>query len=586
MKYRFFTDPVNRESIIADHKTTSRMNRYSHDRLQIIFALTFCFMQADLLCTASAQELDKEVYVIRPYEPVISDANKISILPEIEDITTSPPEFSYRISSQRIPSSIELNRINPARMVAVSLPKIYNSWIKLGLGNYTTPLAEFNISNLHSRNGSLGAYLYHKSSHSNLRLPNNDRVPAGYARNKVNLYGRRTYSKAVLSGNLLLEHNSFRYYGYNTTLFSTEPLPDMKQDSIRQQTWLLGFDAGIASSYAGTSFLNYDIKAGFDYFFDENSNYEAIAAAEAGVNKYFGELQGGIDLGVDYFHLRGEGDTVSNAIVRVNPWISKNSEDWRFILGFQAVADIDDISRFYFYPAARLEITVVKNVLVPFLGLSGTLNAGNYQQLTRENPFVRTGLRLKNTNNSLIAYGGVKGSISNAVRFRFDVTYSVNKNMHFFINDTLIPLQNQFTGEYDDVDIIVYHGQLAFQPAASLGFTMDGHYYDYHMMNLRKPWHKPEYELNINVLYNIKNKVSLNGEMILLGTRWIRNELWTDGIQKLKPLADFNLKINYHHSKTLTLFFDLYNISNRSHLIWNQFPSQRFNFLAGLSFKL
>ncbi|MBN2482389.1 MAG: hypothetical protein JXB19_11650 [Bacteroidales bacterium] len=562
------------------------MTRHSSYKWQIFFALTFCYLNADFSDNLNAQQLDKEVYVIRPYEPVLSDAKKISSLPVIDDITTTPPEFTYSISSRRIPSSIELNQINPARMVAVSLPKIYNSWIKLGLGNYTTPMAEFNISNLHSRNGSLGAYLYHKSSHSNIRLPNNDPVPAGYARNDINLYGTRTYNKVVLSGNLMLEHNSFHYYGYNTTLFSTEPLPDMKQDSIRQQTWLLGFDAGFASAYAGTSFMNYDMKVGFDYFFDENQNHEAIASGEAGVNKYFGELQGGIDLGVDYFNLKGENDTVSNTIVRINPWIGKNSDDWRFILGVQAVSDIDDITRFYFYPAARLEITVVKNVLVPFLGLSGTLKAGNYQQLTRENPYIKPGLRLKNANSSMIAYGGVKGSISNAVRFRFDVTYSVNKNMHFFINDTLIPLQNQFTAEYDDVDIITYHGQLAIQPSPSLEFTLDGNYYVYNMMNLRKPWHKPEYELNTNIVYNIKNKVTLDGEMILLGTRWIRNELWTDGIQKLKPIADFNLKISYHHSKPLSFFFDLYNISNHSHLIWNHFPSQRFNFLAGLSYKL
>ena len=84
------------------------MTRSLYHIWQIFFAMTTCYMQIAFWNNVQAQELNKEVYVIRPYEPVLSDVNKINLLPEIEDITTTPPEFSYAISSKRIPSSFEL----------------------------------------------------------------------------------------------------------------------------------------------------------------------------------------------------------------------------------------------------------------------------------------------------------------------------------------------------------------------------------------------------------------------------------------------------------------------------------------------
>lgn len=562
------------------------MTKRLHHKRQFLFALVFCCVQAACWYHSDAQELNKEVYVIRAYEPSLANANKINFLPETEDITTATPEFNYSITPRSIPVTMELNPINPARMVAVTLPKIYNSWLEVGLGNHMTPLVAFNISNVRSKDYAFGAYLYHKSSHSNITLDNDDRVPGGYARNNVNLYGKRTYNKAALSGNLLFEHHGFNYYGYNIYLFPSDPLPEMERDSIRQRTYLVGFNAGLESTHENTYDLNYNGEFSVNYFFDRDKSREAMISTKADVSKYFGELQGGIGFEVDYFNLNSRQDTSSNTLIRVNPWIGKNSEDWRFVLGLQTVYDIADISRFYFYPAVKLEITVVENVLVPFLGLSGNLKANSYQQLSQENAFITPGLRLKNSSTSLFAYGGIKGSISDAVRFRFDVSYSLNKNIHFFVNDTLLPLENQFTAEYDDVDIIAYHGQLAVKPMASLEFMLEGNYYDYTMLNLDKPWHKPLYDMSFSVLYNIRNKVTLDGEMILLGPRWMKIRMLASEIQKIEPAADFNLKVSYRYSKLLSVFIDLCNISNKSHVLWNQFPSQQFNFLAGFTYKL
>jgi hypothetical protein len=533
----------------------------------------------------SAQEISKEVFVVRPYEPTLSDATKYNFLPVTDDLVSNPPQFVYSIKPVRLENSFEPEPIKAAKTVTTSLPKIYNTWFKIGLGNYTTPMAEFNISNLRSKDLAYGAYLYHKSSYGNIRLPNDQKVPAGYAVNNANLYVKKFFTKATLSGNIRLDHNAFQYYGYNTALFA-DPLPDMDNDSIRQRTYLVGIDLGIGSNTTDQTQLNYNISASVDYFTDRQKHKENSVVVKAGVNKYFNSLLYGLDMSLDYSHLNGAADTLSNTIFRFNPWISKQAEDWKFVLGFEAVADIANITNYYFYPRINLDITIIENVLVPFIGLSGELSKNSYKNISSENQFVNPGTYFKNSSSNLIAYGGLKGSISSAVRFRADVSYTVFKDYHFFVNDTLLPLENQFTAAYDDIDLITYHGQIAVQPAGKFEMTIDGKYFDYKTYDQHKPWHKPDFEVGIDASYAFSQKFTAGADFTVTGNRWVWNYLSPDESDKLKPVADINLSLNYHYSKLFTVFADIYNLADRSYLLWNQYPSQRFNFLIGFSYKL
>jgi hypothetical protein len=538
---------------------------------------------------AAAQDLNKEVYVVRPYEPTLSDANKYNFLPSANDFETTIPKFQYSITPIRISSPFEPDPIKAAKTVTTSLPKIYNSWLKLGIGNYSTPMAEFNISNLRSKEYAYGAYVYHKSSNGKLVLSNNDKVRAGYVTNNVNLYLKRFFPAATLFGNLRFDQQAFSYYGYNTELV-TAPL-DLDRDSLRQRTYKPGADIGVKSNLTDAEQLNYDVKLSYDYFIDKEKNKESSVVFKSTFSKDFNGLLGGLDLSLDYSKLNGKLDTLNNTIVRFSPWISKRSSDWKFLLGFEGAADMSDISNYYFYPRANLDIIIIEDVLVPFIGLSGELKKNNYQQISAENKFIKPGLFLKNTSSNLIAYGGIKGNISSIVRFRIDVSYTVFKNFYFFVNDTLtesplLPLQNQFTAKYDDINLITYHGQLALQPSESFEFMIDAKYMDYKTFEELKPWHKPDFEIGIDANFKPGKKIGINAGFNIIGNRWVKNYSQPDDQQKLKPVFDANLTFNYHYSKLLTVFADLYNITERSYVLWNQYPSQRFNFLFGFSYKL
>jgi len=533
----------------------------------------------------TGQEINKEVYVVRPYEPSLSDASKYSFLPSPDGLETKPPIFTYSITPRRLESNFEPDPIKAAKTVTTSLPKIYKSWIKLGLGNYTTPLAEFNISNLRSKDYAYGAYLYHKSSRAKLALVNDHKVPADYMINKVNLYGKRFYAKTTLTGNLRLDHHVFNYYGYNTDLF-TDPLPEMDRDSIRGRTLNTGVDLGFSSAYDNSNALNYKVSASIDYFTDKMKYKETDVVIKTELNKDFKDLKGGLDISLDHTRLKGSMDSVNNTIFRFSPYISKKSEDWKFILGFEGVADIGEITNFYIYPRAQLDIIIIDNVLVPFIGLSGELQKNSYRHVFSENTYINPGINLKNSSSNLIVIGGLKGNISSVVRFRADVSYTIYKNFHFFVNDTILLLENQFTAVYDDADLITYHAQIAAQPTPKFLLTIDGKYFDYKTYDQAKPWHQPDFRIGIDASYDFSGKFSAALDFSVTGNRWYRNFSLPEEMDKLKPVADLNLKLNYHYSKLFTVFADFYNLTDRSYMIWNQYPSQRFNFLIGFTYKL
>lgn len=111
-----------------------------------------------------AQDINRNVTVVKPYEPSLSDANKINILPKFEDTTTVTPSFDYSVLPVRINVPFEPKTINAAKMLGTPLEKLYKSYLKLGIGNYFTPLAEYNFNSLRSKDHSYGVFLTYKSS--------------------------------------------------------------------------------------------------------------------------------------------------------------------------------------------------------------------------------------------------------------------------------------------------------------------------------------------------------------------------------------------------------------------------------------
>jgi outer membrane receptor protein involved in Fe transport len=123
-----------------------------------------------------------------------------------------------------------------------------------------------------------------------------------------------------------------------------------------------------------------------------------------------------------------------------------------------------------------------------------------------------------------------------------------------------------------------------------MNLALKGNYYLYKPKNLERPYHKPDYDITLSALYNLRSKIIIKGDIFVIGNQWALTQVQDSvGAYSLKPkllnnLVDINLGAEYRYSKMLSFFVNFNNIANMRYYRWERYPSQRFNMMIGLSF--
>ena len=104
------------------------------------------------------------------------------------------------------------------------------------------------------------------------------------------------------------------------------------------------------------------------------------------------------------------------------------------------------------------------------------------------------------------------------------------------------------------------------------------------MDSLLKPWHMPEYEITLTTKYNLREKIIIGFDIFAISNRYAKDFYNPATPIKLKGTIDVNLGVEYRYNKLLSAFVKFNNIGAVKYSKWNQYPTQRFNALIGLSY--
>lgn len=555
------------------------MKRINH----ISFLCMGLFMHGLLI---NAQNIKKEVYVVSTYKPEVADADKISTLPSIADTIILKTSIDYTVLPSEIQSDFSPRPIKSAKMVGTSLDKLYNSYLKLGLGNYVTPLAEFSIHNLRSKEYAVGAYVFHKSSHSKLKLENGEKVPAGYGKNDLAIYGKRFYKNVNLSADIGANTYRIRHYGYNINNFPADSLPVLDAKDIKQSFFKMYAQASVYSTNADSDALKYMTTLRGEYFRDHFSNKEPSVDFSGLLNYHIKSFGVGINGGVNHYVLKDTSGSQKMTLLEIRPLVTKQNKEWKIELGGRFFYDIyGDEKKAYFFPEGSLRFQIIEKLLITYFSVTGYIENNNYQGISKENPYVVPGIRPGNTIHKFVGDLGLDGRLSRNSSYSLGISFEANEDVIFFVNDSLTRLENQFQIVYDDADLIKYYGELQWSPFSYLSFFLKSNIYSYKMTSEDKPWHKPSFDLLFNTRYNFKEKIYVEVDFITLGKRYAKNNSVAGEVIILDPVIDLNLKLEYKYSNVLTGFVHLYNLLAQNYYVWNQYPSQRLNVMLGLTYK-
>ncbi len=544
--------------------------------------------------------LKREVTLYNPYKPSLPDVKKRSYLPEVNDTVSFTPDFTYEINTTPFSPVYTISPIKSAALLSDPLPKLYKSYVNIGLGTYLTPLAEISITNERSKKGALGFYGRHYSSNGNLVLENLERVYAGYMDNDASLFGKKFFRKNFLEGSVDLIQKTRYAYGYDPLIENYEA----ERDSIR-----LGYlDIGGKVSFASLNLDSTDFSYDFDLFYDYFRNTKYLFQNHFGFTGTMARLYEGFyvgsDIAFDRYKLSDTINDKSRYVASASPFLKKSTEQWSFKLGVQVMLerDLADKTQFHLYPDVTFSFSIVPEYIRFFAGLNGRLEVNDPLKIVAENPFlVPDGslFVLPNTDHSLIISGGLKGNNGIGGTYLASVSYSMINDMLFYSNivhpDTASQIQrgNYFIPLPDDVDLLNFHGEMGGEISDKISFNTTANFYKYTMTANQHPWNKPSWDGSLEVKYNLRNKLIAGTSLTLLGSRkYVISESPT-GWQTLIPAAigypvhvNLNLGAEYRYTKILSFWAKINNISLKRYMEWAFYPSQRFMIMAGFTYSL
>jgi hypothetical protein len=529
-------------------------------------------------------KLIKEVQVVRPYEPSISDAFKINLLPKIDDTLKLSPNLTYNIFQRPITTNFTTTPITSARMLIEPLNDLYNTYVKLGMGNNTSPIFEVYYNNGRSKEFNYGGWFQNHSSFGKIKLDNGRKVDSDFGQTNINIFGKKILDKSILYASAGFNKHKVKYYGYDVYTDSTiNPSLSPNEQYFNQ------FHANLDyySSHTDSTHLNYALGVGFNHLRDRFDMQETLLKLSVKMDKFTKDEHFGGEFTINQYMKNSNLDSANNTIVNIAPWINLYGKQWRALAGTRIVYDGNSSgNQTMFYPLASLSFDIISHYLIPYVEIGGFLEENSYSKISEENPWIIPGKKIFNTSHKFIFTGGIKGNLSTKVSYNVYSSYSLVDSMYFFVNANLSndnPTFNRFSVKSDNVELTRILGELTIAPTSKINFFFRAEYDRYNMQKLLKPWHKPDYTALGSVRYNLRDKIVFTLDLYTSGKRYVET---TDPTKpkSLKGLSDINLGIEYRYNKKLSGFLNFNNITASKYNIWYLYPMYRFNVKAGLTY--
>jgi hypothetical protein len=564
--------------------------------------ILFCLLPVSAQVTKQETGLKREVTLYNPYKPSLPEVKKRSFLPDMNDTMKVRPEFRYDIMTKPFLPAYTISPIKAVALLPDPLPKLYKSYVNIGMGNYITPLAEISITNERSKKGTIGFYGRHFSTNGKVELQNGKKVFAGYMDNDASLFGRKFFRKNLFESSVDFSQKIRYAYGYDTSITDYSPA---KKD-IRLGYNNIGAKASLSSFTLDSTSFSYDFDISYNFFYNTQNLFQHSAGINGMMAKSCKGFYIGSGISYNYYSPLDFISVGPKYIASISPFVKKSTEQWNVKLGFQALLDknLTATPVFHIYPDFNFSFTVVPSYVSFFAGLSGKLEKNDPLKIISENPFlVRDGslFTLPNTDYVLIVSSGLKGNNGIGGNYLVSASYSIINDMLFYSN-IVIPygmispeVGNHFVPLHDDVELFNIHGEIGGLISDKISYNGSANWYKYTLSENDFAWNKPAWDTRIGVKYNLKDKIIIGAELTGIGKRKLHVDVFnimssstptTLIILDMPVHFNLNLSAEYRYSKILSFWAKFNNISYNRYYEWAYYPSQRFLCMLGFTYSL
>lgn len=517
----------------------------------------------------------KEVVITSAFKPTLKNAAKINFTAAAAVIDTNKLAVNYKIPSQNLFFSYQPVPIKPIALGLDSVETWQNQhFVKLGIGNYSTPFAELGFSFGDGTNSSIAIHANHISSKGNIDYQE-------FGKTSVDIL-------SIINTQTQHEWTAKAFYNTSTQYFyGIQPAnPVLTKADLLQRFHLVGLELGVQNKQMGAYGYVYHPQLFFNYFADNTKASEINLIAKIPFTKSFGSIYAfklGVNADIATYKapLVTTDAKVINNLFYIDPTLEFKTPNFKLNLGIQPSWDNQQFSML---PNLTAEARIKETGLNVELGWVGYYQKNSYRSLAGFNPWI---LKPNNILNTRISeqYIGFKGAAGNHLTYQARLSLLQLYNQALFVNN--YSDGRSFHIVFDPkIQALKLHGELGYHIQEKFSFIGALNLNEYTSLEIYdKAYGLVPMELTGTFKWKLSKDLQIKADAFFRDGSSYQNKLLQS--QKLDPAADINLGAEFSLMPKLNLWFQMNNLLNNKYQRWNQYEVLGFNVLGGVvySFK-
>ena len=574
----------------------------------------------------NAQTLDQNVTVEREYKPVIQDAGKINSVPQImepnvEKIPATYTDFNFPLSVGQ-----NIHTLPAAELLHQRRRTPSGAFVRVGLGSELNNMLEFALPVINKPKTKLDLKLDHLATFGSKQ----------HSTSNASLMFDQYFNKLDLYAGVGLGRESFNYYGKNfladgKTEFNTfsELLTptDAKYDELNlvrvnrtAQTFTLDKLAGAPEddvfwrfntylgvrSLPGEKKLRYQAEMQYRAFDARNGLTENIIHTRGGFNSLNGKNRVGVDL--EMSNMMYKSDILaavinvweSYSVFSMNPYYSIERDRFNMRLGVKSSFSFVHGKPFNPSPDINLEWKAIPKYLAVYGGVGGGYEVNTMDDMFRENRWLYSDLRIKDTYTPVNPYVGLKVKPIYNLLLDAYLSYSYIDNQYFFVNKDYkynpasssalgslsenVLFTNRFNVLYSSASHTKVGVRANYNVRNFINVQLKGAYNGWQVYETQMAWNKPKWEADLSTDLRLSRNLNVSANVFYEGKRYAKLGEGITGIHEMKPKVDINLGASYSYLNWFTMFAKVNNLINNKYEEYYGYQVQGLNFMVGAAF--
>lgn len=566
--------------------------------------ITLLLFAVPALFGASAQTdnkntLQRAVTIEKEFTPIVQDASKINVIPEMEVSASARPDIRYTEWKNARNETPTLDLL-PAGDGGVEAPDRQRGYAQIEMGNYLNINANAGIRIVDRQRDQLLFWYSHNSTNGTLAyLTDNNKTHQRRNDNKLNLAYTHTFDRASWNTTAYYRYNGFNYYGMPLYNIDKNRLAGLSTTTDQQTVQHYGFDTRIASKpnkefnyTAEISYRGYNSDLGLFYgqrgVLENHLSTRLDGSAPLGDNYLIG-----VAVGMDNL-IYNRCDRENYTVLRANPYFGIEKEALKFRAGAVVDLSIHDNTIFRIAPDVQLEWEFEKLWFL-YTSLTGGKSLNTWEKMSAITAYVDPSRKMSNTYTPTDFTVGLRTATFKQLHFTLygGIKYSI---------DALFDYRWQYieatgTGGRLTRPVVSFYATDAY--AWKAGFEIQYNPRDFFKAHLaweHNEWHQqgskarirssqPRNEWKAGVTVVPIRPLDISADLYFADGLGYRN--LTEGMVdypssgNLPNIVTLNLGAIYRLNKHIHFSAQLNNLLSKRTDLFYGMPAQRFHFLVG-----